>query len=138
MELETTIGILGLLFIFFWVSLSMRRSLPKPLVHAGEKFSESFWEQIQDLSQGREDAFEFLKSAFSKEEKAYLQFRAYLKGKTLQQFDEAWREYYCRDKTCPHPFPEQYFAAGDPALAEEKRHLALRRIRRLLSFVKNY
>ena len=138
MDLRTTICILGLLLIFFGVSSSIRRARRKPLVRAGEKFSEFFREEIQDLCQGKGDAYEFLKSAFAKEERAYLQFRTQLKGKTLQQFDEAWREYYWHDKTDPHPFPEQYFAAGDPALAEEKRHLALRRIKKLLSFVKKY
>jgi hypothetical protein len=135
-DLKTTICILGLLSIFFWISFSIRKNRRKPLVHAGEKFSEFFREEIQDLFQGKQDAYEILKSAFPREEKAYLQFREYLKGKKLQQFDEAWREYYFGDKIDSHPFPEQYFAAGDPALAEEKRHLALRRIKKLLSFTR--
>jgi hypothetical protein len=132
MDLRMTISIVGLLSIFSYVSLSVRRNWRKPRLDAGEKFSEFFREEIKNLSQPKGDAYELLKFAFFKEEKAYLEFRARLKGKPLRQFDEAWKEYYCRDKKDPYPFPEQYFAAGDPAMAEEKRHLALRRIKKLL------
>jgi hypothetical protein len=138
MQTERIIPLAGLLLILIRIYLSIKKNRQRPRLLAAEKFLEAFIDEVQDLSQGKGDAFEFLKSAFPGHEKAYLKFRTYLKGKTLQQFDEAWREYYCYSKENPRPFPEQYFAAGNIALAKEKRALALRRIRNLLSFAKKF
>jgi len=137
-QTERIIPLAGLLLILIRIYLSIKKNRQRPRLLAAGKFLEAFIDAIQNLSQGKGDAFEFLKSAFPGHEKAYLKFRTYLKGKTLQQFDEAWREYYCYSKENPRPFPEQYFAAGNIALAKEKRALALRRIRNLLSLAKRF
>jgi hypothetical protein len=55
-------------------------------------------------------------------------------GRSRIRFDEAWKDYYCFGNGNPTPFPEQYFAGGNEVLAKEKRQLAIRRIKRLLSF----
>lgn len=136
MDGKTLFCTAGLLSILFWIFLSVRRNWRRPRVLAGEKFSEFFREEIQDLSQGKGDAYEILGNAFFKQEKAYLQFRAYLKGKTRQQFDEAWKEYFYDGGENGQPCPQQYHAAGNDALAAEKRHLALKRIGKLLSLAK--
>jgi hypothetical protein len=91
-------------------------------------------EEIQNLSQGKGDAFEFLSDAIPAHERAYLQYRSFLKGKSLQQFDEAWRDYLGEGQGNFQSFREQYFAAGNILLAMEKRHLALKRITNLISF----
>jgi hypothetical protein len=108
-----------------------------PLFRAGERFEEAFIEAVQDLSQGKEDVLEFLKEAFPQHEEAYLKFRTYLKGRTLQQFDEAWREYYCYSHEDPRPCREQYIAGENIELAKEKRALALKRIAKLLALARN-
>jgi hypothetical protein len=117
---------------------SIRRDEREPRFRASEKFYQAFNDEINNLSQGKGDAYEFLKNAFNRHKNAYRDFRPYLKGKKLKQFDEAWREYICYSKENPLPFPEQYFADENLALAREKRELALRRIRNLLSFAKKF
>jgi hypothetical protein len=138
MQIELIIALTGLLLILIRIYLPIKKNRERPRLLAAEKFLEVFMGAIQDLSQGKGDAFEFLRSAFPTHEEAYFKFRTYLKGRALQLFDEAWREYYSYSNKNFHPFPEQYFAAGNIALAKEKRALALRRIRNLLSFAKRF
>jgi hypothetical protein len=135
--MKTILSWAALLFLLIWIYRTIRKNKRRPFFLAGEKFEEAFIDEVQDLSQGKGDAFECLKSAFPGHEKAYLQFRTFLKGRTLQRFDESWQVYYCYSKENPRPYPEQYFAAGNIELAKEKRALALRRIGRLLSFARN-
>jgi hypothetical protein len=124
----------GLAFIFFWIYHSIRENRRRPWRIAGERLAAAFMDEIQNLSQGKGDAFEFLRNAIPRHERAYLQYRSFLKGKSLQQFDDAWRDYLGGSQGNLQPFREQYFAAGNIFLAQEKRHLALKRIRILLSF----
>ena len=137
MNVGTIFPLAGLSFISIWIYHSIRENRRRPWLRAAEKFSEAFIDEVQDLSQGKGDAYEFLRSAFPQHEIAYLQFRTRLKGRTLQQFDDAWREYYCFSKETPRPFPEQYFADGNIEIAKGKRALALKRIKILLSFAEN-
>ncbi len=67
--------------ILFWVCLSIRRNGNTPRRHAAERLFEAFKEEIQDLSLGTKDAYQILKQAFPKHERAYTQFRPYVKGK---------------------------------------------------------
>jgi uncharacterized protein YozE (UPF0346 family) len=128
----------GLSLIAFRVYLSMRRNGNQPKLRAAERLFEAFKEEIQDISFGTRDAYEILRQAFPKHEKAYTQFRSYLNGKILRKFDEAWREYSCgRGENSP-PSPEPYFAGENQTLAQEKRQLALRKILRFLSSVRMY
>jgi hypothetical protein len=133
MQIERIVSSAGLWLILSYIYLLIRRNRRRP---PAERFCEAFLDEIQDLSQGKGDAFEFLRRAFPKHETAYLKFRKCLKGKTRRHFDDAWKEYYFNGKENPHLSPEQYFAAGNIPLAKEKRELALRRIRNLLSFAK--
>ncbi len=136
--LWVVISLAGLSMIFFWVCLSIRRNGNTPRRHAAERLFEAFKEEIQDLSLGTKDAYQILKQAFPKHERAYTQFRPYVKGKVLRKFDEAWREYsYGRGENFS-PSLEQYFAGGDQTLAQEKRKLALQKILRFLSSVRMY
>ena len=137
MMLKTIFSSASLLFLLIWIYLNIRKNRRRPFVLAGERLEEAFIDAVQDLSQGKGDAFEFLRDAFPRHEEAYRKFRTYLKGRTLQQFDDAWQEYYCNRNEDPHPFPEQYFAGGNIELAKEKRALALKRIAKLLSFARN-
>ena len=136
--LTKTIIYLGLFLIICRLFYSIRKDKRNPRFRASDKFYQAFNDEINNLSQGKGDAYEFLKNAFNKHKNAYIDFRPYLRGKKLKQFDEAWREYFCYSKENPLPFPEQYFADGNLALANEKRELALRRIRNLLSFAKKF
>jgi len=124
----------GLFIIIVGLLYSIRRDKRNPRFRASEKFFQAFNDEINNLSQGKGDAGEFLKNAGHKHKIAYMDFRRRLKGKKLSQFDEAWGEYFCCREENSLPFPEQYSAGGNLTLAREKRELALRRIRNLLSF----
>jgi len=136
MDIVKIISLAGLLVIFSKIYLSIRRNKDKPKRHAAEKLFEAFIDEIQDLSIGKGDAYEILKQAFPKHEMAYIKFRPYLRGKVLRQFDEAWRDYYCRNQENPEEFLKQYFASENEAMAKEKRQLALKKILKILSFAK--
>jgi uncharacterized protein YozE (UPF0346 family) len=139
MDSMRVISLAGLTMIIFGVCLSIRRNWNLPRRHAAERLFEAFKEEVQDLSLGTKDAYEILKRAFPKHEKAYTQFRSYLNGKVLQKFDEAWREYSCGgEENSTPPSLDQYIAGGDQTLARERRQLALRRILRFLSSVRMY
>jgi hypothetical protein len=138
MDAIRVISLAGLTMIFFWVCLSIRRNGNKPRRHAAERLFEAFKEEIQDLSLGTKDAHQILTQSFPKHEKAYTQFRPFVKGRVLRKFDEAWREYSCGREEISIPFLEQYFAGGNQSLAQERRHLALSRILRFLSSVRMY
>ncbi len=129
-----TIIFFGLFLLVVSLFHSIRSDKRNPRFRASEKFHQALNDEISNLSQGKGDASAFLKNAFHKHENAYLDFRPYLSGKKLKQFDEAWKEYsgWSGEKT--FRFPEQYSANGNWALAGEKRALALRRIRNLISF----
>jgi hypothetical protein len=130
-------AIVFLLLLFFAVYRSARRQKTHPRMRASQKFITSFIDAVQDLSQGKGDAYEMLKEAFPNHERAYLDFRSRMKGRSRKLFDDAWKDYYCFGNGNPTPFPEKYFAGGDEFLAKDKRRLALQRIKRILSFAKS-
>jgi hypothetical protein len=132
------IALAGLTMIFFWVCLSIRRNGNKPRRHAAERLFEAFKEEIQDLSLGTKDAYQILTQAFPKHEKAYTQFRPFVKGRILRKFDEAWRDYSRGPGKNSPPSLERYFAGQNPNMARERRQLALRKILRFLSSVRMY
>jgi len=136
MDIVKIISLAGLLVIFSKIYLSIKRNKYKPKRHAAEKLFEAFIDEIQDLSIGKGDAYEILKQAFPKHEMAYIKFRPHLRGKVLRQFDEAWRDYCCRNQENPQAFLEQYFAPGNETMAKEKRLLALKRILKIISFAR--
>ena len=136
MEPRIVVSSAGFIIIFTWIYLSFTKNRRKTFHLAAKNFREAFTDEINDLSQGEGDAFEFLRTALPKQEKAYLQFRTYLKGRALRQFDEAWNEYYGDGGGNSHFFPHQYSALGTTVLAKEKRTLALRRIQNLFSFAR--
>jgi hypothetical protein len=124
----------GLSLIFFWLCHSIMKNRAAPRRNAAERFAEAFTDEIQDLSQGSGDAFELLRVGLLKHERTYLYYRTYLQGENLRQFDEAWEAYFGHGQGDPQYSREQYSAAGNISLAQQKRSLALKRIRRLLSF----
>jgi hypothetical protein len=132
------IALAGLTMIFFWVCLSIRRNGNKPRRHAAERLFEAFKEEIQDLSLGTKDAYQILTRSFPKHEKAYTQFRPFVKGRVLRNFDEAWRDYSRGPGKNSPPSLEQYFAGQNPNMARERRQLALRKLLRFLSSVRMY
>jgi hypothetical protein len=131
------VSILFLMLLFFAIYRSARRQKTHPQMRASEKLITSFIDAVQDLSQGKGDAYELLKEAFPGHEKAYLEFRSRLRGHRRKQFDAAWKEYYYSGNGTSPSFRDQYFAAGDAFLAKEKRKVALQRIKRILSFAKS-
>lgn len=130
------LAIVFLLLLFYAVYRSARRQKTHPRMRASQKFITSFIDAVQDLSQGKGDAYEMLKEAFPNHERAYLDFRSRMKGRSRKLFDEAWKDYYGSGNGNPIPFRDQYFAAGNELLAKEKRRLALQRIKRILAFAK--
>ena len=133
MKTGTGLSLAVLLVIFLRIYLNVRKTRHKPRLFAGEKFLEAFREELQDLSQGAGDPSEFLEHAFPRHEKAYLTFRPQLKGKSLEEFDQAWKDYSNGGR---ESFLAPYSADGNIDLAREKRALALRRIRKLLSLAR--
>jgi hypothetical protein len=131
------LSILFLLLLFFAIYRSARREKTHPRMRAAQKFITSFIDAVQDLSQGKGDAYEMLKDAFPKHQKAYLEFRSRLKGRSRKHFDEAWKEYSCSGNGHPLSFLEQYFAGGNETAAREKRQLAALRIKRLIGYAQN-
>ena len=71
---------------------------------ASQKFITSFIDAFQDLSQGKGDAYDLLKEAFPKHERAYLDFRPRMKGRSRRLFDEAWKDYYGPTTETPRHF----------------------------------
>lgn len=130
------LSILFLILLFFAAYRSARRQKSHPQMRVAEIFLTSFIDAVQDLSQGKGDAYEMLKDDFPRHEKAYLEFRSRLRGRSRKHFDEAWKDYYCSGNGNPARFREQYSAGGDNLVAQEKRQLALRRIKRILSFAR--
>lgn len=86
--------IIAMLDAFFNHFLTSRRSKRERFHEASKSFSDAFIEEIQLLNQGSRDAYYILQSGFEKHEKAMLEFRRYLEGRGLREFDEAWREHY--------------------------------------------
>jgi len=138
MDSIRVISLAGRTMILFWVCLSIRRNGNRPRRHAAERLFEAFKEEIQDLSLGTKDAYQILTQAFPKHEKAYTQFRPYVKGRVLRKFDEAWRDYSRGPDNNSPPSLEQYFFEQSPNLAWERRQLALTKILRILSSVRMY
>lgn len=69
--------------------------------------------------------------------KAMLRFRLYLPVNKRKKFDEAWKE-YCHYDTSggpEYPFLEKYF--DNIWEGQNTRELALKNIKRLLTFVEN-
>ena len=125
-----------LIFLFLAIYRSARKQKTHPRMRASQKFITSFIDAVQDLSQGNGDAYLMLKEAFPKHEKAYLDFRPRMKGRSRKLLDEAWKDYYGSDNGNPMPLRDQYSAGGNELLAKEKRRLALQRIKRILAFAK--
>jgi hypothetical protein len=138
MDAIKIISVAGLSVIALRTYLSMRKNGSRTKLNAAEKLYEAFMDEIQDLALGKGDAYEILKKAFPKHEKAYLQFRPYLNGKGLHQFDEAWKEYCCPSGEDLQPFLERLFTAGTEIGATEKHQLALKKILRILSFTRKH
>jgi hypothetical protein len=138
MDATRIISLTGLMMIFFWVYLSIRRNRNLPKCHAAERLFEAFKEEIQDLSNGKGNTSGMLKEAFPRHESAYLHFRPYLNGKVLRKYDEAWKE-YCRGlNETFSPSAEPYSIGGTQTLDRERQQLALRQILRFLSSVRRY
>jgi len=126
-----------LIFLFLVIYRAARRQKTHPRMRAAQKFITSFMDAVQDLSQGNGDAYELLKGAFPRHEKAYLEFRSRINWLFRKGFDEAWKDYCCSSNGNRTPFRDQYFAGGNETIAAKKRQLALQKIRRILSFAKN-
>ena len=133
MNIGTGLCLAVLLLIFLWIYLNIKKARHQPRRLADEKFSEAFREELQDLNQGGGNPAEFLEHAFRKHERAYFYFRPHLKGKSLEEFDQAWKDY---SNGGPESFLAPYSADGNIDLARQKRTLAAGRIRRLLSFAR--
>ena len=138
MDTTRMISLVVLSMIFFWIYLSIRRNRGLPRRHAAERLFAAFKDEIQDLANGKRDAYEILKQALPRHESAYLHFRPHLNGKVLREFDHAWRDYSCGVQDQSSSFPKENSAPGNEAGVEESRKLALRKILALLSLARKY
>jgi hypothetical protein len=121
MDTARIISLAGLTMIFFWIYLSIRRNRGLPRRHAAERLFAAFKDEVQDLANGKGDAYEILKQALPRHESAYLHFRPHLNGKVLREFDHAWRDYSCGVQGQSSSFPKENSAPGNEAGVEESR-----------------
>ena len=132
------ISLLGLAIIGLRICLAAKRERRKPRYQAAERFFEAFFDEIRDLNERKKDTAEIVEQAFPKHEKAYAQFRVYLKGKGLRKFDDAWEGYSRRLLDDPQSRGESYSDAGNGTAPEKQRQLALKELLRFLSSAKKY
>jgi len=132
------ISLAALTMIFFWIYLSIRRNRNLPKRRAAERLFEAFQDDIQRLNCGNGDVFEILDRAWPRQEKAYLEFRSYLIGKALREFDAAWIKYSCWIKEKPQTILSQIFPEGCLTVAHERRQLGLEKILEFLSLARKF
>lgn len=132
------ISLVGLAMIFLWVCLSMRKNRNLPRRHAAQRLLEVFQDEIRGLNYGQEDVSELLARARPRHEKAYLEFRSYLKGKELREFDRAWLEYSSWIKEKPKTILAEIFPEGSATVVYERRQLCLDGISEFLSVPRKY
>ena len=138
MDTTRMISLVGLATILFWVFLSMGKKRNLPRRHAAERLLEAFQEEVQILNIGRGDISESLAQAWPRQEKAYLEFRPYLKRKELREFDKAWIEYSSRIKEKPKTILAEIFPEGSATVVYERRQLCLDGISEFLSVPQKY
>ena len=127
----------GLIYILIKHFLAKDRSKQERFLEACKKFNDAFIDDIRRLKAGNEDAYDVLKSSIVKHETAMLEFKKFLKRKKLQDFEQAWNEYYYGNIPGNRlPFIEQYFAGGSVTKKRELTQLVLQRLEKLSSFAK--
>lgn len=104
---------------------------------AGIQLQESFADALNAVDPhiaDEEDAYAVLSRSFKDHSKAIRLFRPHLPEKEREEFDKAWKEYYCFEDE-EIPFLEQYSShIGSHELYLENCRLARERIERILSF----
>jgi len=138
MDTTRMISLAGLAMIFFWVYLSIRKNRNLPRRHAAQRLLEVFQDEIRGLNYGQEDVSELLARAWPRQEKAYLEFRPYLKRKELREFDKAWLEYSSWIKEKPKTILAEIFPEGSATVVYERRQLCLDQISGFLSLARKY
>jgi hypothetical protein len=138
MDTTRMVSMTGLSEIFLGIYPSIRRNRDTPKSHAADRLAEAFKEEIQDLSLGKGDAYEILKEAFPKHEKAYLQFRPYLNRRDLRKFDKAWKKYSCRRQEKAQTILAEIFPEGSKSVTYERQQIALEEILEFLSLARKY
>jgi hypothetical protein len=127
----------GLIYILIEHFLAKDHSKQERFLEACKKFNGAFIDDIRRLEAGNEDAYDVLKSSIVKHETAMIEFKKILKGEKLQDFGQAWNEYYYGNISGSGlPFIEQYFAGGSVTKKRELTQLALQRLEKLISFAK--
>ena len=133
-----TISVSGLLLLL--VPLFLRHLLVKDRIkqqehsEAKRKLRETFTSQLQYIRQeGNIDVYLSLFNAFSEHQKAINEFRRFLKGRKLKQFDDVWKQYYANPGGKKL---KQYEAKPNHEESEQRRKLAVDKIEAILSFAK--
>lgn len=104
---------------------------------AGFQLQESFADALNAVDPHvaeEEDACAVFSRSFKEHSKAIKLFRPHLSKKEREEFDKAWKEYYCYEDE-EIPFLEQYSShIGSHELYLKNCRLARERIERILSF----
>ena len=138
----TSLGIGGLvgalLLSVFNHWLAKSRSKKDRMASTSRDLRAAFADELSKLGNAPDNAFDILKDAYSKHEKAGLEFAHFLPCSAKQRFLQAWETYRCHPKNPGVPFLEQYSKhLGDVSLAARNRALAIERINRVVSFAEH-
>ncbi|KAB2833749.1 MAG: hypothetical protein F9K48_07770 [Candidatus Brocadia sp.] len=95
----------------------------------------AFLDELLKLEAGENiDTYNILAPALNKHQAAVFEFRQILSSTKSAAFDTAWKEYYYGTEQQEIPFLEQYADLGNLNKRKIYRHLAIDRIRTILSF----
>jgi len=108
------------------------------------KFRDAFKSELLSLNTALTkdyiDACDLLQAAFEKHRFAVFDFRLFLKGKRQEEFDQAWRNYYCYDgnQSVKLEFLLKYSGKGyGGEEARNRRAAAIANIEKLLEFAEH-
>lgn len=118
--------------------LAKSRGKKDRMASASRELRAAFTDELSKLANAPDNAFDILRDAYPKHEKAVSEFTHFLSSSAKRRFLEAWDTYRCHPKNPGVPFLEQYSKhLGDVNLAARNRALAIERINRVLAFAEH-
>ena len=114
------------------------RSKKDRIAYASKELRVAFADELSKLKNTSDNAYDILKTAYEKHDKAVSEFSNHLGCVAKRRFLNVRETYRCHPQNPGVPFLEQYSKhLGDVHLATQNRGLAVERISRLLSFAKH-
>lgn len=118
--------------------LAKSRGKKNRMVSASRELRAAFADELSKLANVPDNAFDILRDAYPKHEKAVSEFAHFLSPSARQSFLGAWETYRCHPRNLGGPFLEQYSKhLGDVNLAARNKTLAIERINQVLAFAEH-